>query len=262
MHVGTPPTGAAGCAGPALPQMALDQPLNALSAMQLSSRLLGARQTEREMVDEDSGETRYQLLRRQVHARLVDDTAYCRRPTTKRCASDSPSSSTRSPARSDSPSTRGGIATVTRIHHELLGFGPLERLLADPTITEIMVNGRTRSGSSGRAPLADPYRFETADQLMQVIDRMVSGRPGHRRELADGRRALEDGSRIHVVIPPVSLQGPDADHPAFLDHGPRGQRSHRGGHGDRGDDGLPARVRASPLNILISAGPASAKTPP
>jgi hypothetical protein len=44
--------------------------------MQLSSRLLGARQTEREMVDEDSGETRYQLLRRQVHARLVDDTAY------------------------------------------------------------------------------------------------------------------------------------------------------------------------------------------
>ena len=60
----------------ALPQMALDQPLNALSAMQLSSRLLGARQTEREMVDEDSGETRYQLLRRQVHARLVDDPAY------------------------------------------------------------------------------------------------------------------------------------------------------------------------------------------
>ena len=60
----------------ALPQMALEQPLTALNAMQLSSRLLGAPQTAREVEDEDSGETRYQLLRQQVHSRLVDDTAY------------------------------------------------------------------------------------------------------------------------------------------------------------------------------------------
>jgi pilus assembly protein CpaF len=247
----------------ALPQMALDQPLNALSAMQLSSRLLGARQTEREMVDEDSGETRYQLLRRQVHARLVDDTAYLSETDDQAvrerlaelvneiaCALGQPLD------------LEEGIATVTRIHHELLGFGPLERLLADPTITEIMVNGPDEIWieRAGRLSLT-PYRFETADQLMQVIDRMVS-RVGRRIDesspMVDAR--LEDGSRIHVVIPPVSLKGPTLTIRRFLTTGLEVSDLIEEGTATAEMMGfLRACVRAR-LNILISGGTGVGKT--
>ncbi len=93
---------------------------------------------------------------------------------------------------------------------EILGFGPLETLLQDETITEIMVNGAKniyieRKGKLQRVPVT----FESDEHLMRIIDRIVA--PLGRRidessPYVDAR--LPDGSRVNAVIPPISLVGP------------------------------------------------------
>jgi pilus assembly protein CpaF len=93
---------------------------------------------------------------------------------------------------------------------EILGLGPLEPLLADETISEIMVNGPKkvfveRSGKLQRVNVS----FESNEHLMRIIERIVA--PLGRRidessPTVDAR--LKDGSRVNAVIPPISLQGP------------------------------------------------------
>jgi pilus assembly protein CpaF len=93
---------------------------------------------------------------------------------------------------------------------EILGLGPLEPLLADDTVTEVMVNGSKsiyveRSGKIERTNTA----FESDEHLMRIIDRIVA--PLGRRidessPMVDAR--LPDGSRVNAVIPPISLVGP------------------------------------------------------
>jgi pilus assembly protein CpaF len=93
---------------------------------------------------------------------------------------------------------------------EILGFGPLEPLLSDEGVTEIMVNGCKnvfveRKGKVERVPVS----FESDDHVMRIIDRIVS--PLGRRidessPYVDAR--LPDGSRVNAVIPPISLVGP------------------------------------------------------
>ena len=93
---------------------------------------------------------------------------------------------------------------------EILGLGPLEPYLADPTITEVMVNGAKniyveREGKILRTNAC----FESDDHLMRIIERIVA--PLGRRidessPYVDAR--LQDGSRVNAVIPPISLVGP------------------------------------------------------
>lgn len=97
-----------------------------------------------------------------------------------------------------------------QIAAEILGFGPLQPLLEDETITEIMVNGAKniyveRSGKIIRVPVS----FESDDHVMRIIDRIVA--PMGRRidessPYVDAR--LPDGSRVNAIIPPISLVGP------------------------------------------------------
>jgi pilus assembly protein CpaF len=97
-----------------------------------------------------------------------------------------------------------------QISAEILGFGPLQPLLEDDTITEIMVNGPKniyveRKGKIIRVPIT----FENNDHVLRVIDRIVA--PLGRRidessPYVDAR--LPDGSRVNAVIPPISLVGP------------------------------------------------------
>jgi pilus assembly protein CpaF len=93
---------------------------------------------------------------------------------------------------------------------EILGYGPIEPLLKDETITEIMVNGpkQVYIERNGKIEKTD-ITFEDDDHVMRVIDRIVS--PLGRRidessPMVDAR--LPDGSRINAVIPPISLVGP------------------------------------------------------
>ncbi|OQY19333.1 MAG: CpaF family protein [Chloroflexi bacterium] len=93
---------------------------------------------------------------------------------------------------------------------EILGFGPLEPFLADPTVTEIMANGAKNIyvESSGKLHRTNAV-FESDEHLMRIIERIVA--PLGRRidessPYVDAR--LPDGSRVNAVIPPISLIGP------------------------------------------------------
>jgi pilus assembly protein CpaF len=92
---------------------------------------------------------------------------------------------------------------------ELLGLGPLEELLNDPDITDIMVNGpdQTYIEKKGRLTIA-PIHFRDEQHLFQIAQRIcnsVGRRVDQTTPLADAR--LKDGSRVNVIVPPLSLRG-------------------------------------------------------
>ncbi len=99
---------------------------------------------------------------------------------------------------------------AVEIFDSIRGLGPLEKLLADETISEIMVNGAKQVfiERKGKLTLSD-VTFYDNDQLLNVIDRIVSPLGRHIDEatpMVDAR--LMDGSRVNAVIPPLSLRGP------------------------------------------------------
>ncbi|MEM6283334.1 MAG: CpaF family protein [Chloroflexota bacterium] len=93
---------------------------------------------------------------------------------------------------------------------EILGFGPIEILLSDESVSEVMVNGPKdvfveRKGNLTRANVV----FENNDHALRIIDRIVAPlgrRVDESSPLCDAR--LPDGSRVNVVIPPIALNGP------------------------------------------------------
>ena len=92
---------------------------------------------------------------------------------------------------------------------ELLGFGPLEELLDDPDISDIMVNGpdQTYVEKQGKLQIAS-IRFRDEQHLFQIAQRIVNQvgrRVDQTTPLADAR--LKDGSRVNVIVPPLSLRG-------------------------------------------------------
>lgn len=99
---------------------------------------------------------------------------------------------------------------VGDLRDDVLGHGPLERLLADDTITEIMVNGPfdlwiERNGTLHRSSVC----FQDESQLRRIINKMVAQvgrRIDEAQPMVDAR--MPDGSRVNAVIPPLSLDGP------------------------------------------------------
>src|SRR6266480_2171563 len=99
---------------------------------------------------------------------------------------------------------------VESVLDDVLGLCPLEALLADPNITEIMDNHPKQIyvEKSGE-PILSSVTFESERQMRQVIDRIVSlvgRRVDESTPICDAR--LKDGSRVNVVIPPIALKGP------------------------------------------------------
>ncbi len=99
---------------------------------------------------------------------------------------------------------------VTEVQHEAFGLGPLEFLMADPTVSDILVNTHKnvyveRHGKLEKTAIC--FRDDT--HLMQIIERIVS-RVGRRIDesspMVDAR--LQDGSRVNAIIPPLALDGP------------------------------------------------------
>jgi pilus assembly protein CpaF len=101
-------------------------------------------------------------------------------------------------------------AMVSEIMDEIYGFGPIESLMVDPSVTDIMINGPDRILVERRG-LLEPtnIRFADSAHLMHFIQRLV-GRCGRRIDesnpIVDAR--LPDGSRFNAVIPPLALCGP------------------------------------------------------
>ncbi len=99
---------------------------------------------------------------------------------------------------------------IRDIQHEMLGFGPLELLMADPTVSDILVNSYNRIfvERKGRLELS-PVRFTDEKHLLRIIDKIVSlvgRRIDESSPMVDAR--LPDGSRVNAVIAPVALDGP------------------------------------------------------
>ena len=99
---------------------------------------------------------------------------------------------------------------VLDIQHEMLGFGPLEPLLNDPTVSDILVNtfDKVYVERRGRLELTD-VTFHDNAHLMKIIEKIVS-RVGRRVDesspMVDAR--LPDGSRVNAIIPPLAVDGP------------------------------------------------------
>jgi pilus assembly protein CpaF len=99
---------------------------------------------------------------------------------------------------------------VRDIQYEMLGFGPLEPLLADPTVSDILVNTHQQIyvERKGRLELTDITFIDDA-HLLKIIDKIVS-RMGRRVDesspMVDAR--LPDGSRVNAIIPPLAIDGP------------------------------------------------------
>jgi len=101
-------------------------------------------------------------------------------------------------------------AVLAELYAEIIGYGPIQPLLDDPTISEVMVNSPTQIyvERSGKLQLAD-VQFLSDQHVLQVIEKIVA--PLGRRidessPMVDAR--LPDGSRVNAIIPPLALKGP------------------------------------------------------
>jgi pilus assembly protein CpaF len=101
-------------------------------------------------------------------------------------------------------------AFVKEIQDEVFGLGPLEPLLQDPTVSDILVNGCADIFVERRGKLEKTVaRFRDDAHLMRIIEKIVSAvgrRVDESSPLVDAR--LQDGSRVNVIIPPLALDGP------------------------------------------------------
>nr|WP_297502477.1 CpaF family protein [Ferrovum sp.] len=153
-------------------------------------------------------------------------------------------------------------ALVTAIQNEVMGLGPLEPLLADPTISDILVNGPSTVfvERKGKLELTN-VKFTDEEHLIRIIDKIVS-RIGRRVDesspMVDAR--LPDGSRVSAIIPPLALDGAALSIRRFpavplsvhdlVDYGSMTPEMSM----------LIAAMVKSRLNILISGGTGSGKT--
>ena len=150
---------------------------------------------------------------------------------------------------------------IRRVIDDALGLGVLEPLLADPSVTEIMVNGYRdvyveRAGRLEQVPIA----FATEDQLYQTIDRIVSTvnrRVDESSPMVDAR--LPTGERVNVIIPPLALSGPTLTIRRFPQPIPMPRMIDIGALDAASANLLGAMVRAR-FNIVISGGTGSGKT--
>jgi pilus assembly protein CpaF len=148
------------------------------------------------------------------------------------------------------------------IRNELLGYGPLEPLLADPGISDILVNSYDRIYIERRGRLeSSPIRFTDNAHLLKIIEKIAAG-VGRRIDescpMVDAR--LPDGSRVNAIIPPLALDGPAlsirkfARIPITVD-----DLIGFGTITSEMAEALQGMVKAR-LNILISGGTGSGKT--
>jgi pilus assembly protein CpaF len=158
------------------------------------------------------------------------------------------------------PATRERLAR--RLIRDAVGLGPLEELLADPEVEEVLVNGPDRVYAERRGRLAlTGVSFRDELQLRDVIERIL-GPIGRRVDelspIADGR--LPDGSRVNVVIPPLAVDGPALSIRRFAGFRPEPDELRRRGTLPAALlDRLAAAVR-SRRNLIISGGTGSGKT--
>ena len=151
---------------------------------------------------------------------------------------------------------------VTALVDDMVGLGPLEALLADPSISDIMVNGSDQVfvERSGKLELTD-VRFQDNNHVMNIATRIVT-RIGRRIDesspICDAR--LADGSRVNVIAPPLAIDGPSISIRKFSKKSLSLDVMSRSGTMSQKMAMLLKIAARSRLNILISGGTGSGKT--
>jgi pilus assembly protein CpaF len=148
------------------------------------------------------------------------------------------------------------------LEFEILGLGPLEPLLSDPTISDILVNryNQVYVERRGRLEVAD-IRFQDNNHLLKIINKIVSN-VGRRIDesvpMVDAR--LPDGSRVNAIIPPLALDGPmlcirrfSVSRPSLEDLIEKGSLTAQIGE-------VLKAIAVAKMNVLISGGTGSGKT--
>ena len=161
------------------------------------------------------------------------------------------------------PLTRDERRQIVRdITDDILGYGPIESLLRDDSITEVMVNGfdRIYCERGGKLEKTNTAFVDNA-HLMRIIDKIVS-QVGRRIDeaspMVDAR--LPDGSRVNAIIPPLALKGPTLTIRKFArDPYTMNDLIGFGSISPKGAQFLAACVKGK-LNILISGGTGTGKT--
>jgi len=151
---------------------------------------------------------------------------------------------------------------VNEVVNDILGFGPLEHLLYEPTIADILVNGCNsvfieRFGKLEKTPIT----FKDDAHLLKIIDRIVTlvgRRIDESSPLVDAR--LKDGSRVNAIIPPLAIDGPSLSIRRFTQDKMQLQDMVNIGTISQAMADVFANMVKVKLNILISGGTGSGKT--
>ncbi len=151
---------------------------------------------------------------------------------------------------------------VREIKNEVLGLGPLEPILADPSVSDILVNSYNRIFVERRGRLERVgVRFRDDQHLLKIIDKIASAvgrRIDESSPMVDAR--LEDGSRVNAIIPPLALDGPSLSIRKFAVDPLKVDDLIRLGTISPAASKLFEAVVKSRLNVLISGGTGTGKT--
>ncbi len=157
---------------------------------------------------------------------------------------------------------RDQTAIATDLLDDMIGFGPIEPLLADPNVADILVNGpdQVYAESHGLLKLTDCTFRDNAHVLnvSQRIAAMVGRRIDESSPMVDAR--LEDGSRVNIIIPPLSLVGPCISIRKFTNKSKTLDSMAQSGSMSMDMAKVLAIASTSRLNILVSGGTGSGKT--
>ncbi|MGL1862715.1 MAG: CpaF family protein [Pseudodesulfovibrio sp.] len=151
---------------------------------------------------------------------------------------------------------------LSEIQDEVIGLGPLEPYIKDPTVNDILVNGYNQVYVERAGKLeATPARFKDDNHLRKIIDRIVSlvgRRIDESQPLCDAR--LLDGSRVNAIIPPLAIDGPSLSIRKFSKDPLETADLIGFGAFTEGMAELMDGIVKARLNVLISGGTGSGKT--
>ncbi len=148
------------------------------------------------------------------------------------------------------------------IMDDILGYGPLQSLLDNPDISEIMVNGKDNVFvEKGGMLTKSEVTFESDEQIIRIIDRIIlplGRRVDHDSPTVDAR--LPDGSRVNAVIPPVAIDGPSLTIRKFGKNRMEMEQLIEKGSLTQNMAAFIEACVVSKLNIIVSGGTGSGKT--
>ena len=182
-------------------------------AQSLRSKLNGhTGETLQRMAPQGSGDS-YKALKGRIHLKLLDkfDLTALETLAPELLRQEIAAMVERLLQEEQAPINDAERSTLIRdIQHEMLGFGPLELLMADPAVSDILVNAYDQIYVERRGRLElTPVTFTDEKHLLRIIDKIVSlvgRRIDESSPMVDAR--LPDGSRVNAVIPPVAIDGP------------------------------------------------------